>query len=260
MIPLSDQNENRQVPYVTYTLIALNVLVFLADIMGVPAVQHWSMVPWSVMNGVRKELLMTPDGRLIVDQFGQVVAQALPGIGPHPQWLTIFTSMFMHGGLLHILGNMWFLWIFGDNIENVLGHVKYALFYIACGVAAALAHIYSGPGSYIPTVGASGAIAGVLGAYLLLFPGNRVRTLIWIYFFVEVVQIPAVFLLAIWFIGQITGLLGSNTTAGGGIAYWAHIGGFLAGIVLIVLLGGWGASRRQQGGNRPRSRLSRWEE
>jgi len=252
MIPLSDENENREVPYVTYILIALNVLVFLADTLRVPAIGFWSMVPWSVIHDVRREVSATP--------FGLQISDPLPGIGPHPQWLTIFTSMFMHAGLLHIVGNMWFLYIFGDNIEAVLGHFKFAIFYIACGVAAALAHIMSDPSSVIPTVGASGAIAGVLGAYLLLFPGNRVRTLIWIYFFIEVIEVPAVFFLALWFIGQVTGVLGSYTTVGGGVAYWAHIGGFVAGMVLIVLLGGWSAAKRQQGYSRPRGRLSRWEE
>ncbi len=261
MIPLSDENKGREVPYVTYVIIALNVLVFLAELLHVRAVQYWSMVPLSVIHDVRVKLAMGPDGHLLVNQYGQLVAQTLPGIGPHPQWLTIFTSMFMHGGFLHIIGNMWFLWIFGDNLENVLGHVKYAVFYILCGVAAAVAHILSNPNSPIPTVGASGAIAGVLGAYLLLFPGNRVRTLLWIYFFVEVIDVPAVFFLALWFIGQITGVLGSYTTVGGGIAYWAHIGGFLAGMALVVLFGGWGAAKRQRGYRPPRGgRLSRWEE
>lgn len=234
MIPLSDENPTRTTPYVTYILIALNILIFMIDRIGAEGFMgnlwQWSMIPRSVIEGVRYEPM--------ISQQGQIAFIARPGTGIEPQWITIFTSMFMHGGIMHIIGNMWFLWIFGNNIEDVLGRFKFILFYVGAGVLAAMAHIWSNPMSYIPTVGASGAIAGVLGAYILLFPHNRINTLVWFYFFVNVIEVPAVFFLAIWFIGQITGVLGSYQTVGGGVAYWAHIGGFVAGIVLILIFGG----------------------
>ncbi|MCL5105456.1 MAG: rhomboid family intramembrane serine protease, partial [Armatimonadetes bacterium] len=188
MIPLADENASRFKPYVVYALIILNVLVYLADILRVNAVQYWSMIPYSVMSDMRVSPLF--------NQYGQLIgAQKLLGVGPHPQWVTIFTSMFMHGSLMHIGGNMLYLWIFGNNIEDALGHVKFVVFYIAAGVLAALAHIYSNINSVIPTVGASGAIAGVLGAYLVMFPRNRVRTLLMLGWFWDIVEIPAVFVL-----------------------------------------------------------------
>lgn len=254
MIPLGDDNDNRIVPYVTYSLIALNVFVFILDWLGFRAVQHWSMIPYSVVHDLRVE------PKIIM---GNIVGfEKLPAVGPHPQWITIFTSMFMHGGFMHIIGNMWFLWIFGDNIENTLGHFKYALFYIACGVLAALAHIsasMSSMNAIIPTVGASGAIAGVLGAYMILYPGNRIRTLIMLPFFWSEAELSAVYFLAVWFILQFTGVLGGNMQ-GGGVAYWAHIGGFVAGIILVLLMGGRKSAQTRMSYREQRNRLSNWEE
>ena len=160
---------------------------------------------------------------------------------PGADFITVFTSMFMHGGWLHLGGNMLYLWIFGDNIEDRLGHLKYVLFYLASGVIATLAHAVFNPGSRIPSVGASGAIAGVLGAYILLFPRARVTTLIPIFMFITVREIPAVFLLGVWFVLQLfTGAatMGGDVADTGGVAYFAHIGGFVAGMALVSLMGG----------------------
>jgi membrane associated rhomboid family serine protease len=147
--------------------------------------------------------------------------------------ITMFTSMFLHGGIAHILGNMWFLWIFGDNVESTLGHVKYTLFYLLCGVAAALCQVLMSPGSEIPMVGASGAIAGVLGLYMIRFPRARVHVFIFILIFFTTIRVPANIVLGLWFFNQLTngmGTLGLDTT--GGVAWFAHIGGFIAGIIL----------------------------
>ena len=148
-------------------------------------------------------------------------------------FITIFTSMFLHGGFSHIMGNMWFLWVFGDNVEGVLGHAKYALFYILCGVAATISQLLINPASTIPMVGASGAIAGVLGMYMIRFPKANVHVFAFIIIFFTTFRIPALFVLGFWFFNQLTnglGSLGFNTT--GGVAWFAHIGGFIAGIML----------------------------
>jgi membrane associated rhomboid family serine protease len=145
----------------------------------------------------------------------------------------MFTSMFLHGGIAHIIGNMWFLWIFSDNVESTLGHVKFALFYLLCGVAAALCQVLMNPGSEIPMVGASGAIAGVLGLYMIRFPRARVHVFIFILIFFTTIRVPANIVLGFWFFNQLTngmGTLGLDTT--GGVAWFAHIGGFIAGIIL----------------------------
>src|SRR3954449_10761659 len=160
-----------------------------------------------------------------------------------PNVITMFVSMFLHGGWLHLGGNMLYLWIFGDNIEDRLGHGKYLFFYLVCGVLATLAHAVMNPGSDVPSIGASGAIAGVLGAYIVLFPKQRVTTLIPIFIFITVREIPAVFLLGFWIVMQLffgAASMGANLQSAGGIAYFAHIGGFAAGMLLITLLGGGG--------------------
>jgi membrane associated rhomboid family serine protease len=155
-------------------------------------------------------------------------------------WLAVFTSMFLHGGWMHVLGNMWFLWIFGDNIEDVLGHGKFLLFYLACGVAAALAQVLIDPASRVPTVGASGAIAGVMGAYIVKFPRSRILTLIPIIIFFTTIEVPAWLMLIYWFIIQAFQGIGSvgysHISQGGGVAYMAHVGGFVTGALLILLM------------------------
>jgi len=228
LIPLYDDNPRTVFPLVTIGLIAINVLVFLWQ-MAAPAVTMYSytMIP-SVLTGQGPGMIPT----------GENTAVRLPLPPLHPYWLTIFSSMFMHGGFLHIGGNMLYLWIFGDNIESDLGHVKFLIFYLVVGVVAAAAHILSDPSSHIPTLGASGAIAGVMGGYILLHPRADVRCLVPLGFFVTLLRVPAYIVLGYWFLIQLVsnqlGQLGAN---GGGVAYMAHIGGFIGGLVLIKLFG-----------------------
>ncbi|HEY3283456.1 MAG TPA: rhomboid family intramembrane serine protease [Armatimonadota bacterium] len=225
MIPLGDSNPRRSVPFVTWAIIAINAVVFLNEMgsqtrQGMAYLQGFMMVPREIVTG-----------------------QDL-GIPTHlePVWLTIFSSMFMHANFAHLAGNMLYLWIFGDNIEDRLGHLKYLLFYLACGVAAAAAHILSDPSSMVPTLGASGAIAGVLGAYLIAYPGAQVTTLIPLGFFITIRTLPAWVLLGFWFVFQLLSQGMGSAVGGRGVAYMAHIGGFLAGMALLSLL-----SRRQSG-------------
>ncbi len=236
MIPIGDENPTRTTPYVVYILIALNVLVYAVDRLGAAGVlgnlYNWSLVPLALVRGepVMLEIPM---------RVGPYVGiRPIPYEGLSPMWLTIFSSMFMHGSLMHIGGNMLYLWIFGNNIEDALGHFKFLLFYLACGLAAAFAHVIFNLNSTIPTVGASGAIAGILGAYLYLYPHANIRTLVFIFLFVTYVEIPALLVLGMWFMLQLTGVLGTGMEVGGGVAYWAHIGGFVAGFVIIIILGG----------------------
>ncbi|MEB3336416.1 MAG: rhomboid family intramembrane serine protease [Leptolyngbyaceae bacterium] len=226
MVPLRDNVPARITPYVTYALIAANILVFLYELSLTPPqlerfFQTWALVP--------RELTLTLSGGTVP-------------MGP-PEWLTLFTSQFLHGGFLHIAGNMLFLWIFGNNVEDRLGHVKYLIFYLACGALAALTQWFFGSGSAIPSLGASGAIAGVMGAYILKYPRAEVLTLVPLGFFITTVRLPAFFFLGIWFLQQaIYGVASLQAPAnigmqGGGIAYWAHAGGFVFGASLGPLLG-----------------------
>ena len=217
MLPLSDHNPSRTTPVVNILLIGVNVLLFF----------------WELAQGpnLERELFNVA---FIPARFWYSPLHPLNIIG-------IFVSMFLHGGWLHLGGNMLYLWIFGDNIEDRLGHFKYLVFYLLSGIAATLAHAVANPASRVPSIGASGAIAGVLGAYVLLFPKQRVTTLIPIFIFITVREIPAVFLLGFWFVLQLfTGAatLGGNMADTGGVAYFAHIGGFVAGMVLVVVMGG----------------------
>lgn len=250
MIPLADENPSGRRPYVVYVLIALNVLVYIVNYFTsrgpFGGLNNWSMIPASVIHN-------QPAVETFRVLYGNAIREVrVPHQGLDPQWLTIFTSMFMHASILHIGGNMLFLWVFGNNIEDALGHVQFLLFYLACGFLAAAAHIMSNLSSTVPTVGASGAIAGVLGAYLYLYPGNRVRTLVLLGFFWTSIDIPAVIVLGVWFLTQLAGL--GNTMHGGGVAYWAHIGGFLVGLIGIYLLGG-----RRLRRSRRRYNYQRWE-
>jgi membrane associated rhomboid family serine protease len=211
MFPIGDDDTaRRSLPVVTYTLIALNVLFFLVELNGGDAfIRQWAFIP---------------------QRFGQDPAGNMP---------TIFTAMFMHGGWLHLGGNMLYLWIFGDNIEDEFGSVKFLVFYLVCGVAATFAQYYVSPNSRIPNVGASGAIAGVLGAYLLMFPGARVRVLV----ANQVVAMPALMVLGLWIALQIFSGVGSiaatsQTEDTGGVAYMAHVGGFVAGFLLTLVFRG----------------------
>jgi len=225
MIPLRDNIPSRTVPFVNYLLIALNTLVFLFElkIASIPIGGGHSALDGFIYNfGIVPERL-----------FGAFFSQA------H----TIFTSMFIHGGWMHFLGNMLYLYIFGDNVEDNFGHVKYFFVYILCGVAAAGLQSFISPASQLPTVGASGAIAGVLGAYVILYPRARIQTLIFFIFIIRIIEIPALFYLGFWFVIQAmsgTMTLASSAAAGGqeigGVAFWAHVGGFIAGIIFVQLL------------------------
>ena len=208
MFPIRDHNPSGRTPFVTYGLIALNILIFISY--------------FGIMSDARALNAFWIDWAMIPDRIGR--GDAL---------YTLITSMFLHGGLLHLAGNMLFLFIFGDNIEDALGHVGYLLFYVTCGILAALAQFAIEPASGVPTVGASGAIAGVMGAYLLLFPKARVDILIIIVVIIKIMPIPAWIMLALWFGMQFVGGIGSDPNSGG-VAYWAHAGGFVAGLLLAV--------------------------
>jgi hypothetical protein len=226
MIPLRDANPSQSVPIVTLALIALNCLVFFY------------------------ELALPPAGlEQLVFTFGMVPAKVMafptnPNVGLLDATVPFLTSMFLHAGWLHLIGNMWFLWIFGDNVEDYVGHLRFLLFYLLCGLAAAVVHLVFNLSSTIPTVGASGAIAGVLGAYLLLFPGARILTLV-PFFLVWVTELPAYVILIYWFVLQVLqGTMTSLAEAGpaGGVAWWAHVGGFVAGLALVKMV----ASRQRR--------------
>ncbi len=236
MFPIGDDNSDRTItPIVNYVLIAVNVLVFVL-FQGFGANDRftyaWSTVPREIVTG---QDVVTP--ARAVEFNGQTFEQ--PGLQPTPGsvYLTLLTSMFMHGGLAHIFGNMLFLWIFGDNLEDRMGHARYLIFYLVCGVLASLAHVFStvllGQSQIVPSLGASGAISGVLGGYVLLFPKRQVRVII----LRMLTTVPAYVALGLWFAFQLVssfGLLGGGTEAGG-VAYAAHIGGFIAGLVLVKL-------------------------
>ena len=242
---------------VTVTLIVLNLLLFLYQgyLQTQPAVlndgiawQNEGLTPPAFnpvayrahrLSGGDPAFYPIPAGDHVITQYAIIPAellrgQDLPPTIPIPVWLTILTSMFLHGGLMHLLGNMLYLWIFGDNVEDAMGPIRFLLFYILCGVAAALTQIAIDPGSAIPLIGASGAIAGVLAAYFMLFPHARVLTLIPIFFFLRLISVPAVFLLGVWFLLQVISGAGS-LGSGGGVAWFAHIGGFIAGAALVFL-------------------------
>jgi len=201
--PYKDDNPRILFPFVTYTIIGINSLVFI---------YQYLILPPESLGHIISTYALTP---------------AAPSV------ITVFTSMFMHGGLMHIIFNMWFLWIFGDNIESVLGYKRYVLFYLLCGVGAALAQIQINTGSQIPMVGASGAIAGVLGAYLIRFPRATVHVLVILIIFITFIRVPAMVVIGIWFLSNLTaglGTLGIEET--GGTAWFAHLGGFVSGVVL----------------------------
>lgn len=215
MIPLKDDNPTRGIPYVTIGLITANTAVFVFQAILGPKtgeifILKTAAIPYEIMS--LKDV--SPSGFL-------------------PPPFTLLTSMFVHGGFFHVFWNMLFLWIFGDNIEDRLGKIKFIIFYLLTGIAASMTHVALNPDSAIPLIGASGAIAGILGAYIVLYPRAKILTLLFFFFFVQVVKIPAIIFLGIWFLTQIL-----NIGAGGGIAWYAHIGGFATGVVLIFLFAG----------------------
>jgi membrane associated rhomboid family serine protease len=240
MIPLHDNIPARQTPFVNYALIAVTALVFFLQLSqgqeGASLVEQYGMIPARVTHPdqpvmIPDEVELTPEGKpkVISDR------PALPS--PVPAWLTLLTCVFLHGGWMHFLGNMWFLHIFGDNVEDCFGHVQYLLFYLGCGVAASGIHLLSAANSPIPTIGASGAIAGVMGAYFLLYPKAKVLTLIPIIIILYTVVLPAPLFLGVWFVIQLLqGTLLVSGTMAEGVAWWAHIGGFVAGMAAVFVL------------------------
>lgn len=210
MFPLRDTVQARSLPLMNWTLIAVNTFIFFVLLSG-PGAVFW------------------------IERYGLIPAHLLE---TPTAWLTLLTSMFLHGGLFHLLSNMWALYIFGDNVEDRMGSMRFLIFYLLCGTVAAVVHVLMNPGSTIPTVGASGAISGVMGAYLVLFPFARVITLVPFFFLPYFFEIPAIFFIGIWFVGQLINALitsGLSTPDVGGVAWWAHVGGFVAGMVLARL-------------------------
>ena len=229
MFPISDDNSDRTItPFVNYVFIGVNILVFLLlQQLGnnESFTYAYSLVPKEIISGIDLQGLSE-----IRDSSGKILGDVNHFSTPLPVYFNFLSSMFMHGSIAHIGGNMLFLWIFGDNLENLLGHVRYAAFYIVCGIAAATAQIIAGPDSIIPMLGASGAISGVLGGYVLLFPKRNVRAL----FFNFMTTVPAFVAIGIWIVYQL--VLGYLTpSTGGGVAYAAHIGGFIAGVVFVKI-------------------------
>lgn len=222
MFPYKDDNPTRTFPFVTVGIIALNIMVFF-----------WEMI--------------SPESeKYIVYNYGAIPAHILTfekTYALHPA-ITVFSSMFLHGGLLHIAGNMLYLWVFGNNIEDRLGHIRFIFFYLFAGIAAAYAHALTSPDSIVPMIGASGAVSGILGAYIFLYPHARVHTLVFLGFFITVMRIPALIVIGFWAIIQIvSGVLTQGLAAQGGVAWFAHIGGFLFGLLTIKL---WLIKRRRE--------------
>jgi membrane associated rhomboid family serine protease len=229
VFPIRDDNPQFLTPYATYALIGLNVITWVL-IQGLgqdPALARsvctLGLIPGELLNTV-------PVGTAF--PIGPEISCV---IGDTSGWYTLVTSMFMHGGWMHIIGNMWFLWIFGNNVEDSMGHARFVVFYLLCGLAAAALQIASKPDSGVPMVGASGAIGGVMGAYVLLYPRVHVHLFVFLGFFVTTIAVPAVFMLGYWFLLQLFGGFGSLRAEGGGVAFWAHVGGFVAGAALIYL-------------------------
>jgi len=230
MFPYKDENPTELTPVVTLGIIAVNAMVWLlvqglgADEPLARSVCQLGLIPGEVLRTV-------PPGTSV--PLGPGVHCVLTA---DAHWSTVLTSMFMHGGWFHIIGNMWFLWVFGNNIEDSMGHARFVVFYLLCGVAAAGAQMVVAPRSVVPMVGASGAISGVMGAYTLLYPRVRVHTLVTLGFFVTTVTLPAYVMLGYWFVLQLLmGAVGALSPTEGGVAVWAHVGGFLTGLLLVKL-------------------------
>ncbi|MBI5102771.1 MAG: rhomboid family intramembrane serine protease [Nitrospirae bacterium] len=214
MIPYKDDNPARTFPFCTVLIIAVNIIIFAL------------------------QLLSSRSGQDLAYSFGAVPHNITSfQSGPvAPVFMTLFTSMFMHGGLLHLGGNLLYLWIFGDNIEDSLGHLRFLVFYLFCGVIAAYSHALANPASEVPMIGASGAISGILGAYALLFPSARIHTLLFFGFFIQEVKVPALIVIGFWAIIQfLSGLMSETGASQGGVAWFAHLGGFTAGLMTIKL-------------------------
>jgi len=231
VIPLHDDNQTRRFPAVTVALIAANVAVFAVQFL----LPRWGITleGWYYMLGVRP--------------FEFTNRVDVPPFGWFPWWATLLTSMFVHGGWLHLLFNMWYLWLFGNNVEDAMTRPRFVAFYVICGLVATTAQVLVAPTSDVPLIGASGAIAGVLGAYLVLFPGARVLTVVPLVFVFPVFEVPAWILLAIWFALQGLSGIQSLGTGEAGVAFFAHLGGFVAGMALVLLFARRRPRRRVRG-------------
>ncbi len=228
MFPLRDENPTELTPFITVAVIVVNVAVWIL-------VQGAGLDPGVFLDSLCR--------------FGTIPGEITGSLGPGDTvrfgpyacpaggltWSTALTSMFLHGGWFHLIGNMWFLWVFGNNIEDSMGHLRFVFFYLLCGIAASAAHVLTAQTSQVPTVGASGAISGVMGAYAILYPRVRVMTLFWFIIIIRIIPLPAWFMLGYWFFIQLFSGGMTLGTEGGGVAYWAHIGGFVAGVVLVKL-------------------------
>ncbi len=227
MIPIRDDNPTLRAPVITLLLIAANLAVWLlvegagAERPLLAAVCSYALVPGELTGRAHESAID--------------LGPALCMLGQGPRWWTIATSMFLHGGWFHVLGNMWFLWIFGNNVEDAMGRARFLAFYLACGLCAALAQILVDPASTSPMLGASGAIGGVMGAYIVLFPRVRVQLLVFLGIFITTVWVPAYLMLGYWLLLQVLGTVVPGLTGAGGVAFAAHVGGFLAGLVLVSL-------------------------
>ncbi len=222
MIPIKDDNPRIAFPIITILLILANGIVFLYHMVWVAEPQafvyRFGTIPWEITH------------------FKELASLPLRFQSDIPNVLTLFTSMFLHGGLLHLIGNMLYLWIFGDNVEGIMGHGRFLLFYLCCGLIASMSHVLLAPDSNIPMVGASGAISGVLGAYLVRFPRARVHVLFILIVFIRVIRIPAIAVLGFWFVMQLlNGLVSIGPDSNAGVAWFAHIGGFVAGLILVFI-------------------------
>jgi len=223
VIPISDDpGPRRRFPFVNYALIIINIAVFIAEVVYGPCFQvAFSTIPYAITHNA------------------EIALQGCPYGQPQPVYITLLTSMFLHANLLHIAGNMLYLWIFGDNVEDRLGHVGYLIFYLFCGLVASAAQIVVDPNSQLINLGASGAIAGVLGAYLVFYPGAKVRSLIFLGIFITFATLPSLVVIGLWFVLQlVSGLqsLNPDMVNSGGVAYFAHVGGFVAGLLIALLL------------------------
>jgi membrane associated rhomboid family serine protease len=254
MIPIRDSVRSRHRPVVNYLILVLTAIAFFLQLQehvdpGETLADRYGMVPRRVL---------APDEPVIVtgriDPRDDAIVRYALAPPPIPAWLTLLTSIFLHGGWLHFLGNMWFLYIFGDNVEDRLGRLGYLLFYLGTGVVAGLTHLVTNSESPIPTIGASGAIAGVMGAYFVLYPRATVVTVVPIFLFVQVLVLPAVLFLGVWFALQFfQGALSTGESATQGVAWWAHVGGFAAGLLVVGFLKTTGLLKTPAGDTRGRA-------
>jgi membrane associated rhomboid family serine protease len=230
VIPIRDDNPTLGSSFTTIAIVALNVAA------------------WVFVQGLGTEPALARSVCELGAVPGELLARAVPGtsvplgpnlacvVDPEPRWITLLTHMFLHGGWLHLLGNMWFLWVFGDNVEDAMGHVRFGVFYVVCGLAAVAAQMLASPSSAVPMVGASGAIGGVMGAYALLYPRARVHLLVIFGFWIDRIAVPAIWMLGYWFVIQVVSGAVSLGAEGGGVAFWAHAGGFAAGLALAYVV------------------------